>query len=258
MVRAVPPSLLNLKGPNMADNTKPRILSFSSPWLSTVLVASAPNVAIDNAIVMNLSTRPANYEAGLYRGSIAPFHSKSLRECMVIDAEQVLVCEPQQRENLGGLLREWTWYGEKDSNFDRRTPLYVSPQEEIGEVEFNPGEIFGLAHSGTKGLQRFHLKLNLWYAPAFTDCGIHCEHTFLEVHTQLIGTGRMQKFRENSSNTLFEDLIVPAGSTHPPFFNLKSDGTFDYPWHRYFSDSDCVWMAIEFHPTQGQRYEVQS
>jgi hypothetical protein len=241
----------------MADNNKSHVLSFSSPWLSTFLAASAPIVEIDDAIVVNLSTRKVKYEAGLYRASIAPFQSKSLRECVMIEAENVLICKPQQRENLGGLAREWVWYGDKDPIFDRRTPLYVSTQEEIGEVEFHPGEIFGLPYSDTKGLQRFHLRLNLWYAPASTDCGIHRKHTFLEVHTQLIGTGRMQKFRENSSNTMFEDLIVPAGTTHPPFFDLKSGDTFEYPWHRYFSDSDCVWMAIEFHPSQRQRGEVK-
>jgi len=241
----------------MADNNKPRVLSFSSPWLSNVLAASAPSIAIDNAIVVNLSTRMVKYEAGPYRGSIAPFQSKSLRDCVVIEAEQLLICKPQERENLGGLAREWMWYGDKDSNFERRTPLYISPQEEIGEVEFNPGEIFGLAEPDTKGLQRFHLRLNLWYAPASTDCGIHREHTFLEIHTQLIGTGRMQKFRENRSDTMFEDLIVPTGATHPPFFDLKSDNAFEYPWHRYFSDSDCVWMAIEFHPYQRHPYEVR-
>ena len=63
----------------MAASNKPRLLSFSSPWLSNVLAASAPNVAIDNAIVVNLSTRMVKYEAGPYRGSIAPFQSKSLR-----------------------------------------------------------------------------------------------------------------------------------------------------------------------------------
>jgi len=232
-------------------------LSFSSRWLSTVLAEAAPETTIDDAIVVNLSTRPMTFEAGPYGGSIAPFQSKNLRECVLIDAERVLICQPQRRENLGGLALEWTWYGDKDSQFDSRTPLYVSPQDKIGEVELNPGEIFGLAHSGTEGLQRFDLRLNLWYAPASTNCGIHCEHSFLEVHTQLIGTGRMQKFREDSSDTMFEDLIVPAGATHPPFFELRPNRKFEYPWHRYFSDSDCVWMAIEFHPPSKDRQEAQ-
>ena len=232
----------------MADHNDFRILSFSSPWLSAVLAASALDVAIDNAIVVNLSTRPMKYEAGPYRGSIAPFQSKSLRECIVTEAEQALICKPRQKENLGGLAREWMWYGDTDPNFDGRTPLYISPREEVGEMDLNPEEIFGLAHSGAEARRRFDLRLNLWYAPASTDCGIHREHSFLEVHTQLIGTGRMQKFRTNSSNTMFEDLIVPAGTTHPPFFDFRSGEGFEYPWHRYFSDTDCVWMAIEFHP----------
>jgi hypothetical protein len=23
---------------------------------------------------------------------------------------------------------------------------------------------------------------------------------------------------------------------------------FIYPWHQYYSDTDCIWMANEFHP----------
>ena len=38
-------------------------LSFSSQWLSTVLAASAADTTIDDAIVVNLATRPMMYEA---------------------------------------------------------------------------------------------------------------------------------------------------------------------------------------------------
>ena len=31
-------------------------------------------------------------------------------------------------------------------------------------------------------------------------------------------------------------------------FPLPNDRTFSYPWHRYYADTDCIWMAIELHP----------
>ena len=35
------------------------------------------------------------------------------------------------------------------------------------------------------------------------------------------------------------------GYTHDPFFVLSNKGGFSYPWHRYYAETDCIWMAIE-------------
>jgi len=105
------------------------------------------------------------------------------------------------------------------------------------------------AHVDSALPHRYLLILNLWYTPEETDCGIHTEHQFLEVHTQVLGTGHMQKFRENKADTLHEDVTMPPGFTHDPFFTLRSDATFSYPRLRYYSDTDCIWMAIELHPS---------
>jgi hypothetical protein len=233
-----------------------RILSFSTPWLTAALAQSACNLAIDDAVVVNLSTAPLLYEAGSDRGSISAFQSRHLRRGTVIKGQLVAVFELQQLDNFGGIAREWAWYGQKDPLFDPRTRLYISPQEEIGDVELETRAAFGLPGKDPDGRKRFRLKLNLWYAPAFTDCGIRREHTFLEVHTQLMGTGRMQKFQDKNAETLYEDVIVPVGSTHSPFFTFQPDSTFAYPWHRYYSESDCVWMAIELHPYRNVDHEV--
>jgi hypothetical protein len=68
------------------------------------------------------------------------------------------------------------------------------------------------------------------------------------VHTQILGTGHMQKFRENNQDTMYEDVLMPPGFTHDPFFTVGADGSFNYPWHRYYADTDCIWMAVELHP----------
>jgi hypothetical protein len=38
------------------------------------------------------------------------------------------------------------------------------------------------------------------------------------------------------------------GYTPDPFVRLAPSGTPEYPWRRYFSDSDAIWLAIELHP----------
>jgi hypothetical protein len=39
----------------------------------------------------------------------------------------------------------------------------------------------------------------------------------------------------------------PGYTTPDPFCGTAPDGTFDYPWHQYRAESDCVWLAIEYH-----------
>jgi len=86
-----------------------------------------------------------------------------------------------------------------------------------------------------------NLEMNLWYAPEDTHCGIHNQHDFLEVHTQIYGIGRMQKFQRNDFNSLYQEVYMSPGYTHNPFYS----NTGKYPWHQYYADSDCIWLAIE-------------
>jgi hypothetical protein len=86
-----------------------------------------------------------------------------------------------------------------------------------------------------------NFELNLWYAPAGTHCGIHKQHEFLEVHTQVYGVGRMQKFHRNDLRSLYQDVIMSPGYTHEPFYSSAGK----YPWHQYYAESDCIWLALE-------------
>lgn len=92
--------------------------------------------------------------------------------------------------------------------------------------------------------------MNLWFAPAGTDCGLHDRHPFLEVHTQVQGTGRMQTFRAEDHATLRQDVLMSPGHTHDPFCDLGPDGAFRYPWHQYRADTDSLWLAVEYHARQ--------
>jgi len=59
----------------------------------------------------------------------------------------------------------------------------------------------------------------------------HAVREFLEFHTQIYGTGRMQKFHANDFNTLYEDVLMSPGDTHIPFASVDEEGRFFYPWH---------------------------
>ena len=244
LARFAPKTLANTA---MPESNQSRRLSFSNDWIESVFISGAHDVPVENAIVVNLSTAPLRYSAGANRGTILPWRSTMLRQCKLEQAESVAILQAKQRTNLGGVALGWEWYGQRNPQFPRSTPLYISSQDDLGDVQLDPIAEFTRENS-IAAPQRYRMQLNLWYTPEETDCGIHTGHQFLEVHTQVLGTGHMQKFRENDAKTLYEDVAMLPGYTHDPFFVMGNAGGFHYPWHRYYAETDCIWMAIELHP----------
>lgn len=80
-----------------------------------------------------------------------------------------------------------------------------------------------------------------WYCGENFSCGIHNEHDFFELHTQILGQGEMQKFNNKDEKTIFYREQLSPGKTHKPFFTAEQK----YPYHQYKSISKCVWLAIE-------------
>jgi hypothetical protein len=225
-----------------------RSLTFSNDWIESTLIKSVKDLPVDNEIVVNLSTTPLHYSAQGSQETISPWKSTILRHCTLEKGEMAALIHVRKRLNLGAVALDWEWYGRRNPEFPRGVPLYISAQDDIGDLAFDPLITFASQSSVPVSPRRYRLKLNLWFTPEETDCGIHTGHKFLEVHTQLLGTGHMQKFRENNADTLYEDVLMPPGFTHAPFFTLANDRSFSYPWHRYYADTDCIWMAVELHP----------
>ncbi|MGA8152121.1 MAG: hypothetical protein WB952_14300 [Terriglobales bacterium] len=233
---------------NMPQYNQQRPLSFSNSWIESSMVSAVHEMPVEDAIVVNLSPADLHYQAGEDHGTILPWKSAMLRHCTLESGETAALLRVRQRTNLGGVALGWEWYGQHNPQYPRGTPLYISTQDEIGDVQLDPVASFAHGSSASPSLRRYRLKLNLWYTPEETDCGIHTGHKFLEVHTQVLGTGHMQKFREDKAETIYEDVVMPPGYTHDPFFTVGNDRSFSYPWHRYYADTDCIWMAIELHP----------
>jgi hypothetical protein len=42
--------------------------------------------------------------------------------------------------------------------------------------------------------------------------------------------------------------MSPGYSTPVPFCDVVAPGRYVYPWHQYYADTDCIWMAVEYHP----------
>ncbi|MFZ2085551.1 MAG: hypothetical protein WAU92_13735, partial [Candidatus Sulfotelmatobacter sp.] len=113
----------------MPESNQRRSLSFSNDWIESLLVSAVREMPLEDAIVVNLSTTALRYRAGGDHGTILPWKSAVLRNCTIESAESAALLHVRQRTNLGGVALGWEWYGHRNAQFPRETPLYISPQD---------------------------------------------------------------------------------------------------------------------------------
>ena len=226
---------------------------FSDKYIKALWLKNADNYYLENrTIVVNLGEEKA-YVSAIPEKYLLPRTSTILKEISIKSGDFLLLVEIVDSTNIGGIVLDNNWHqlGEL-ANFPKDVPLWKSPQHEVGVVAFDPYFATGLTdYPKSKHIKRHQVKVNLWFSPALTNAAIHNKHAsrdFLEVHTQIYGSGRMQKFYSNNFNTLYEDVLMNPGNSHIPFASVDDAGNFIYPWHQYYADTDCIWMANEFHP----------
>lgn len=82
------------------------------------------------------------------------------------------------------------------------------------------------------------------------NVGLHKDHPFCpvpgfrEVHTQIVGLGKMQQCREKSVDTLYLEEVMAPGVTHKPMFDAEGN----YPWHQFETITPSVFLAVEMLP----------
>jgi hypothetical protein len=226
-------------------------LNFSGAYIDGKFVENVKDFHIEKrTIVVN----PEETDARLSEtnpGIIPSFSSTILEDATIEKAKSLLLLQVVETKNIGNIVFEpgWDLLGNFPGvDFPKNVQLWKSPQDEAGILEVDP--YFMARQSSRPGhKEQFSVKVNLWFAPSNTDCAIHNTHDFLEIHTQIVGQGRMQKFKVKSFDSLYEDLVMTEGYTQiVPFCTVHENQRYTYPWHQYFSDTDCIWMAIEYHP----------
>jgi hypothetical protein len=239
----------------------PRTLNFSGSHILAAAASEPRDLRIDGrTIVVNVGTTPVVVDGPLST-PIRPLSSTILERATITDGELVVLLTVREENNIGSVITDPAWpvyesllaqqlgsEAARASAFPPSTPLFRSPQDTIGVVTFDPAAVLDQPDR-SRGLRDFTVKVNLWFAPGGTDCAVHDQHDFIEVHTQVHGTGRMQKFRDHSLDSLYQDVrMSPGYTTEQPFCHVTPEGDFVYPWHQYRSDSDCIWLAVEYHP----------
>ena len=107
---------------------------------------------------------------------------------------------------------------------------YLSPKAILGNIRLS------MYHSGSVplkvGLHKNH---------------VHCGDVLLkEVHTQIVGYGKMQQCLAKDISTLYLEEPMAPGTTHKPMF----DENGNYPWHQYETITPAIFMAIEVLPPE--------
>ncbi|WP_106803994.1 hypothetical protein [Pseudomonas sp. S5D5] len=231
----------------MTPFNQQRALQFSDQFVECYLVENVKDFTVEAGVVVNLDYRPMSI-GGPVPSVVPAWKSTMLFNAVVAEAARMAVFRVRSEVDLGGIvLGEWDWFGNRFAKFPRTTPLYISRYDEIGAVRLDPFA-FANQREAVVDAREYAIRLNLWWAPTNTDCYLHNEHPFVEIHTQIHGAGRIQLFRERDASTLYRQISMAPGYTHDPFTLVDSEGSPTYPWHRYWSDSDAIWLAIEFHP----------
>ncbi len=201
-----------------------KTLNFSEPFLTVEHISYEDDYQIDEkSIVINTDLDPLNID----ENELNYLKSMVCARTYVPKVKSMLVISIINEDYIGknpGVDNEII-----KNNWHHVFDIFNVPQLEHTTLWRSQKETVG------------NLEMNLWYAPAGTNCGIHNQHDFLEVHTQIYGIGRMQKFQRNDLQSLYQEVYMSPGYTHNPFYS----NTGKYPWHQYYADTDCIWLAIE-------------
>ena len=203
-----------------------KTLNFSEPFLTVEQISYTHNYQVDHkSIIINIDLDPIEMD----EMELPSLKSIICAKTTIEKATNMIVITVANEDYLGmnplidkEIIKN-SWFHVYDlfnQPHLQHVPLWRSEKERIGMLE-----------------------LNLWYAPAGTPCGLHNPHGIQEVHTQIYGTGHMQKFHENNVDTLYQEIYMSPGFTHEPFYSKFGK----YPWHQYYADTDCIWLAIEQH-----------
>ncbi len=200
-----------------------RPLQFGEPFYTIKAILEEEQYRIGNkSIVVNLSEK----SIWVKESALAFQKSTIVRNVAIRNIERALVIEDYERNSndsqwVSEIKRQWRlMYDMTRQERHKGIQLWRSVKEKLDNIE-----------------------LNLCFISANVETGLHKQHSsdFMEVHTQVLGYGKMQKFEENDVNTLYQEVILAPGFTHDRFYNEENV----YPWHQYQSISDAIYMPIE-------------
>ena len=202
-----------------------------------------------HGVVTNLSNQ-AMIVDGDVPGVIPPWKSTIMRGGRIAGAERVSIVDVPDPTNLGGVMFDgWDWFGNRMAEFPRTTPLYISRHDIVGEVTLNPWR-FSNHPEPLDETERYDIQLNLWWAPAgrMRASTTRTPSWRYTPKSSVSAAYRSSRTRQEPNCTArFQPRRV---TPMIPIVRVTGRRNYIYPWHRGWTDEDCIWMAIELHPKQ--------
>lgn len=206
-------------------------IDIAEPFFTIRMVSGEKMLPITaKTIVLNLAERPVR----IRNQQLPSLASVIVFDTEIQDVDQAILLDGfEQHKDEPGLLEavRAIWPSAFDVRGEERLRgigHYMSPKKWIGQVGIT------LYHAATVPL----------------NVGLHREHAFCpvpgfrEIHTQIIGFGKMQQCREKDIKTLYLEEPMAPGMTHRPMY----DGQGNYPWHQFETITPSIFMAVEILP----------
>ena len=208
-----------------------KTLDIAEPFFTLRLITEEDSHTVaGRAIVLNLADAPMR----IMDQTLAPLASVIVKDCDIGPAQHIAVIERfDAYPDEAALLEEvrTTWPSAFDVRQEERLRgigHYMSPKIWVGQFGFT------FYHSATVPL----------------NVGLHKDHDFCpvpgfrEVHTQIVGFGKMQQCRERDIATLYLEEPMAPGTTHRPMYDAQGN----YPWHQFETITPSIFMAVEMLP----------
>ena len=208
------------------------ILDFAEPFFTVKRIANTDSYRIqERTILLNLSEKPIGIQeqqlGHLQSVIVAHTHVTDLTEAIAVEG----FAEHADEEALMAEIKQ-SWPSAFDVRKEERLrgiSHYMSPK-----IWLDNRLGLTMYHSGSVPL----------------NVGLHRDHAFCpvpgfrEVHTQIVGFGKMQQCRERDISTLYLEELMAPGTTHRPMYDAEGN----YPWHQFETITPSVFMAVEMLP----------
>lgn len=206
-------------------------LDIAEPFFSVSMISDEASLTITGrTIVLNLSNLPIH----IREQTLGSLQSVILTDTQIETVEHAIIVERFDNYSDEATFLETvrqTWPSAFEVRGEERLRgigHYMSPKTWIGQIGVT------MYHSATVPL----------------NVGLHRDHPFCpvpgfrEVHTQIVGFGKMQQCRERDIDTLYLEEPMAPGSTHRPMY----DDQGNYPWHQFETITPSIFMAVEMLP----------
>ena len=206
-------------------------LDIAEPFLTLRILTDEPTHTITGkTIVLNLSDTPIR----IREQNLGILQSLILKSTEMRDVAHAVLIErfadhEDDQEFMQRIRDAWpSAFEVRGEDRLRGVEHYMSPKVWIGQFGFT------FYHSASVPL----------------NVGLHRDHAFCpvpgfrEVHTQIVGFGKMQQCRERDVDTLYLEEPMAPGTTHRPMYDAEGN----YPWHQFETITPSVFMAVEMLP----------